>query len=191
MLLKPSWTSRPTKSQVEHYQLTPVQFSQSFLTLCNSMDCSMPVFPVHHQLREPTQTHGHWVSPTIQPSHLLSSPSLPPSIFSSIRVFSSEWFFTSGGQSIGVSASASVLPMNIQGWFPLGLTGLISLQSKGLTLKSSPTPQFESINSSLLSLLYGPERGPYSPTLTSTHDYRENHSFDYMDLCQKSNVSAF
>ena len=54
------------------------------------MDCSMPVFPVHHQLREPTQTHGHWVSPTIQPSHLLSSPSLPPSIFSSIRVFSKE-----------------------------------------------------------------------------------------------------
>ena len=64
-------------------------------------------------------------------------------------------FFTSGGQSIGASASASVLPMNKQGWFPLGLTGWISLQSKGLS-RSSPTPQFKSISSSALSLLYGP-----------------------------------
>ena len=60
---------------------------------------------------------------------------------------------TSGDQSIG--ASASVLPMNIQGWFPLGLTGLISVQSKGLS-KESSTPQFKSINSSALSHLYGP-----------------------------------
>ena len=101
------------------------------------------------------------------------------------------WLFPSGGQSIGASVSGSVLPMNIQGGFPLGLTGLISLQSKGLNLKSSPTPQFESINSSLLSLLYGPEHGPYGPTLTSTHDYWENHSFDYTDLCQPSGVFAF
>ena len=61
-------------------------------------------------------------------------------------------FFTSGGQSIGVSASASVLPMNIQDWFSLGWTGLISLQSKGFQ-ESSPTPQFKSINSSVLSFL--------------------------------------
>ena len=114
-----------------------------------------------------------------------------PQSFPASESFLMSWLLPSGGQSIGASASGSVLPMNIQGGFPLGLTGLISLQSKGLTLKSSPTPQFESINSSLLSLLYGPERGPYSPTLTSAHDYWENHSFDYMDLCQKSNVSAF
>ena len=74
-------------------------------------------------------------------------------------------FFTSGGQSTG--ASASVLLMNIQDWFPLGLTGFISLQAKGLligTLESSPTQQFKSITSSVLSFLYG-------PTLTTIHDY--------------------
>ena len=64
---------------------------------------------------------------------------LPPSIFPSIRVFSMSQFFTSGGQSIGVSASASVLPMNIQDWFPLGWTGWISLQSKGLSRVFSNT----------------------------------------------------
>ena len=79
---------------------------------------------------------------------------LPPSIFVS-------QFFASGGQRIGVSASASVLPVNIQGQFPLIWTDWISLQSKGL---SSPTPQFKSINSLALSFLY-------SPTLTSIHDY--------------------
>ena len=68
-------------------------------------------------------------------------------------------FFTSGGQSIGISASASVLPMNIQDWFPLGWTGLISLQSKRLS-----TPQFKSINSSVFGFLY-------SLTLTSIYDY--------------------
>jgi len=102
-------------------------------TLCNPMDYSTPGFPVHHQLLELAQTHVHWVGDAIQPSHPLPSPLLPPSIFPSIRVFSSESLFTSGGQSIGVSASASVLPMNIQNWSPLGWTGWISLQSKGLS----------------------------------------------------------
>ena len=78
--------------------------------------------------------------------------------------------FASGGQSIGALASASVLPMNIQGWFPLGLTFLISLQSKGLSRVFSNT-QFKSINSLLFSFLYG-------PTLTFIHDYWKNHSFD-------------
>ena len=81
--------------------------------------------------------------------------------------------FTLGGQS--TEASSSVLPKNIN-WFDL-------LTVRG-TLKSSPTPQFESINSLALSLLYG-------PTLTFTHDYWKNHSFDYTDLCQQSDVSAF
>ena len=71
-------------------------------------------------------------------------------------------FFASGGQSIGASASASVLPMNILDWFPLGLTGLTLLErSKGFQ-ESSPTPQFKNINSLVLSFLYG-------PTLTSIH----------------------
>ena len=80
--------------------------------------------------------------------------------------------FGSGGQSIGVSASASVLPMNIQEWFPLGWTGWISLCPRD-SQESCPTPQFKSINSSGLS--FG-----YSPTLTSTHDYWKNHSFNYV-----------
>ena len=58
---------------------------------------------------------------------------LLPSSFPNIKVFSNKWFFASGGQSTGASASASVFPVNIQDWFPLGLTGLISLQSKGLS----------------------------------------------------------
>ena len=86
---------------------------------------------------------------------------LLPSIFSSIRVFFNESVFAPGGQSIG--ASASVLPMNIQGWFTLGWTGLISLES-------SPAPHFESM---------------------SVHDYWKNHAFHYADLCQQSDVSAF
>ena len=79
-------------------------------------------------------------------------------------------FFASGGQSIGISASASVFPMNIQDWFPLGLTGLISLKYKGLSRVFS-TPQFKTINSLALSSLY-------SPTLATKHDYWKKHSFD-------------
>ena len=86
-------------------------------------------------------------------------------------------FFTSSGQSIGASVSASVLPVNIQKWFPLRLTGLISLQSKGLSRVFSNT-QFKSTNSSALSFLYG-------PTLTSIRDCWKNHSFECMDLCWK------
>ena len=87
--------------------------------------------PVHHQLPEFTQTHVHLVGDAIQPSHSLSSPSLPVLIPSQHQSFPVSQFFPSGGQSIG--ASASVLRMNIQDWFPLGLTGLISLQFKGLS----------------------------------------------------------
>ena len=122
-------------------------------------DTSSPV----HYFAESVQTQAHWVGDAIQPSHSLSSPSPPPSIFPSIRVFPMSQFFTSGGQSSGVSASASVLPMNIQDWFPLGWTGSISLQSKRLS-ESSPTPQFKSINSLALRLLYGPVSHPYMTT---------------------------
>ena len=101
---------------------------------------------------------------------------LLPSIFPSIRSFLMSQFFPSGGQSTGVSASASVLPMNIQDWFPLGWTGWISLQSKGLSIIFSNTT-FKSINSSMLSFLYG-------PTLTFIHDYWKKHTFNYTDLCR-------
>ena len=146
------------------------QFSHSFLTLCDPMDCSTPGFPVHHQLLEPIQTHVHHVSDANQPSHPLSSPS--PSAFSLFQhpgLFS-ESFLHIRWPKFGASASASVLPMNIQNWFPLVLTGLMSLQSWD-SQESSPTLQVKSINSLALSLLYG-------PTLTSLHDSWKNHSFE-------------
>ena len=99
------------------------------------------------------------------------------------EAFPMSWLFTLGDQSIGASASELVLPMNIQGWFPLGLTGLISLLSNGLARVFSNT-QLESISSLPLSLLCG-------PALTSIHDYWKNHSFDYTYFCQQSDVSSF
>ena len=104
--------------------------AQSCPTLCDTMDCNMPGVSVLNHLLDLAQTHVRRVDDAIQPCYPLSSPSPSASIFPSIRVFWNESFFTLGGQSIGVSASTSVPPMNIQGSFPLGLTGLISLQSK-------------------------------------------------------------
>ena len=93
-----------------------------------------PGFTVHQHLLELAQTYVHWVGDAIQPSHPLSSPSPPAFNLSQHQgLFPVSWLFASGGQSIGASASASVLPMNSQDWFLLGLTGLISLQSKGLS----------------------------------------------------------
>ena len=108
--------------------------AQSCLTLCNPMDCSTPGLPLHRHLLEFTQTHVHSVSDAIQPSHPLSSPS-PPAfyLFPVSGSFQVTHFFASGSLSIGVSASASVLPMNSQDWFPLGWTSWISLLSKGLS----------------------------------------------------------
>ena len=99
---------------------------------CDPIDCSTPGLPVHHQLPEFTQTHVHWVGDAIQPSHPLSSPSLPAFKLSQHQGlnFQMSQFFTSGGQRTGVSASASVLPVNIQHWFPLGWTGDSLLEIK-------------------------------------------------------------
>ena len=124
---------------------------------------------------------SRWCHPTISSSVVPFSFCLQS--FPASGSFPRSQFFTSGGQRIRLSASASVLPMNIQDWFPLGWTGSNSLQSKD-SQESSPTPQFESIISSALSLLYG-------PALTSVHDYWKNHSFDYTGLYQLSDVSAF
>ena len=104
--------------------------AQSCPTLCNPMDCSTPGFPVLHQLLELAQTHVHWVHPTVSSSVIPFSSCLQSCPASGS--FQMSQFFSSGGQSVGASALSSVLPVNIQGWFPLGLTGLISLQSKGL-----------------------------------------------------------
>ena len=105
--------------------------AKSHFTL-HPMNCSMPRFPVLHYLPEFAQTHVHWDCDAIQPSHPLSSPSPPVFNLSQHQSLPVSWVFISSGQGIGASASASVLPMNIQDWLPLGLTGLISLQSKGL-----------------------------------------------------------
>ena len=103
-------------------------------------NCSMPDFLIPHQLLEITQTHVHWVGDAIQPSHPLSSSSPPaPKSVLAWGSFPVSQFFTSGGQSVGVPASTSVLPMNIQDWYPLGWTGWISLQSKGLSRVFSNT----------------------------------------------------
>ena len=95
--------------------------------------------PVHYQRPEFIQTHVHWLGDAIQPFHPLSSPSLPAFNLSQHQVLFKCVNFASDGQSIGASASSSVLSTNIQDWFTLGLTGLISLQSKGLSRVFSNT----------------------------------------------------
>ena len=107
--------------------------------VCNPMDCSILGFPVLHHLIELAQTHVHWVGDPSNHLVLCCPLLLLPSIFLSIRIFSNESAFTLCGQSIGASALASVLPMNMHGWFPFRLTGLISLQSKGLSRVFSRT----------------------------------------------------
>ena len=106
-----------------HHEFSSV--TQSCLALCDPVDCSTPSFPVpHYQL---TQTHAHWVSDAIQPSHPLSSPSPLPSIFPSIRVFSNESVLPIRQPKYWSFSFSIVFPMNIQDWFPLELTGWISL----------------------------------------------------------------
>ena len=108
-------------------------------TPCGPMNCSTPGLPVHHQLPEFTQTHGHRVSDAIQPSHLLSYPSPPALNPSQHQSFPMSQLFAWGGQSIGVSALASFLPKKSQGWSPSEWTGQISLQSKGVSRVFSNT----------------------------------------------------
>ena len=124
---------------------------------------------------------SQWCHPTISYSVIPFSSCLQS--FPASGSFPMSQAFSLGGQSIGASASVSVLPMNIQGWFHLGLIGLITLQSKGLSRVFS-APQFEGINSSACSLFY-------CPALTIIHDYWKNHSFDYMDIFQQNNVTTF
>ena len=143
------------------------------------MDCSTPGLPVHHQLPELTQIYVHRVSDAIQPSHPRLSPSPAFNLCQHQGLF--QWVSSSHQVAkVGASASTSVPPMNIQHWFPLGLTGWLSLQSKGLSRGCANTTvqkhQFFSAQ-----LLYG-------PTFTSIHDHWKNHSFDYIDFYWQSNV---
>ena len=128
--------------------------AQSCPTLCDPMDCSMPGFPVHHQLSEFTQTQVHWVGDAIQPSHPLLTPS-PPTFNLSQHQGLFQWVSSlhQVAKVLGVSASASVLPMYIQDWFLLGWTGWISLQSERLSrVFSSTTVQKHQFFSTLPSL---------------------------------------
>ena len=157
--------------------------TQLCLTLCNTMDCSTPCFPVHHQFPEPTQTHVHHISDAIQPSLLCCPLILLLSIFPSIRDFSNESFlhirwpqYWSFKFSFSFSNEYSGLISFRIEWFDL-------LVIQGI-LESSPTPQFKSINSLALKLIYG-------TTLTSIYDHWKNHKFDYTELGQQNDVSAF
>ena len=142
-----------------------------------SLPCRSP-FP---EARSNSRPLSQWCHPTISSSAVPFSSCLQS--FPASGSFLMSQFFASGGQSTGASASASVLLINIQDWFPLGLM-VWSPCSPRDSQESSPTSQLKSINSSAFSLLYG-------PALTSIHDYWKNHSFDFTDLCWQSNVSAF
>ena len=126
--------------------------------------CPSPTPKVHSDSRPLSR----WCHPASS-SSVVPFSSCPQSLPAS-KSFPVSQLFTWGGQSTRVSASASFLPKKPQGWSPSEWTGWISLQSKGLST-DSPTPQFKSINSSAISLLH-------SPTLTSIHDHRKNHSLD-------------
>ena len=157
--------------------------AQSCRTLRDPMDCSMPGLPVHQQCLEFTHSSPliYWCHPTSSSSVIPFSSCLQS--FQASGSFQMTQLFTSSSQSIWVSASTSVLPMNTQDWSPLGWTGWISLQSKGLSrvFSSTTVQKYQFLGDQLF----------YSPTLTYIHDHRKNHSLEEMDFCSKSNVSAF
>ena len=152
--------------------------AKSYLTLCDPVDCSSPGFPVLGYFPELAQTHD-----AIQPPHPLLPPSLPAlKSFPASGSFPMNRLFALGGQSIGASISASVLPKNIQGWFPLGLADLPAVQG---TLKSRL--QHHSPKASVLQCL-----AFFMVQLSHTYmTTGKTHSFDYTDLCRQSDVSAF
>ena len=133
---KPKQTYWPTQYllSLDIFYCCCCLFAKLYPTLCDPMDCSMPGPPVLHPLPELTYTHVHWVGYAIQPSRPLLSPSLPASNLSQHQgLFQWVGSLHQVARVLELQASTSVLPMNIQDWFPLGLTGLISLQSKGLS----------------------------------------------------------
>ena len=157
-----------------HLKKGTVQFSsvaQSCPTLSDPMNCSTPGLPVHHQLLEFTQSHVHRVGDAIQPSHPLCPLLLLPPIPPSIRVFSNESTLRMRWPKYW-SFSFSISPSNEHpGLISFRMDWLDLLAVQGHSQESSPTPQFKSINSLVLSFLH-------SPTLTSIHDNWKNHSLD-------------
>ena len=144
------WYRYIAKAVTENTTFSSV--TQSCPTTCDFMDGSTPGFPVHHQLQELTQTH---VSELVMPSHPLLSPSPPAFNCPSIRVFSNESVIRIRWPKYWSFSFRSVLPMNIQDWFPLGWTGWISFQSKGLSRAfSNTTVQKHQFCSNQLSLYF-------------------------------------
>ena len=152
-------------------------------TLCDCMDCSTPGFRVpHHLLQFARSCSLHWwCCPAILSSDTFFS--FCPQFFPISGTFPMSHLFALDDQNTGASASASVLPVNIQGWSPLRFTGLISFLSKALSVgfSSSTIP---GINSLAFCLLYG-------SGFTTVHDHWEDHSFENTDICWQSKVSAF
>ena len=157
--------------------------SQSWISLCDAMDCSTPGLPVLHQLPEFTQIHVQWVGDAIQPSHLLSSPSPPALNLSQLQgIF--QWVSSSHQVAKVLKLSFSISPSNEHtGLISLGWTDWTSLQSEGL---SRVFP-----NTTVQKHWFFVVKPFYGPPLISIHDYWKNHSFDYMKLFWQSNVSAF
>ena len=180
----PKWWLQAYSTSIFHRKKTDypaIHFCFSSVQLLSHVpiDCSMPGLPVHCQLPGLLilMSFEWWCHPTIS-SSVVPFPSCLQS-FPATGSFLMSQLFTSGGQGFGVSVSASVLLISFRKdwlvWFPC---------SPRDSQESSPTPQFKSINSSVLSFLY-------CPTLTSIHDYWKNGNFDYMDLCRQSSISAF
>ena len=142
------------------------QFSsvaQSCPTLCDPMNHSTPGLPVHYQLPEFTQTQVYWVGDAIQPSHPLLSPFPPALNPSQDQSFSMSQLFAGSGQSTVVSALASFLPKNTQGWSLYN--GLVGSPCRPRDSQEySPTTQFKTINSLVLSFLHSPTLNPYMIT---------------------------
>ena len=155
-------------------------FLSEFLFSTHLKISFMPGLPVHHQLPEFTQTHAHWVSDAIQPSHALLSPS-PPAFNLSQHHGLFKWVSSCMRWPKYWSFSFIISPSNEHPELsPLGWTGWISLQSKGLSRVSNTTTQKHQFFGTQLSS---------HPTLTSIHDHWKNHSLD--QFCWQSNVSAF
>ena len=145
--------------------------AQSCPTLCDPMDCNMPGFPVHHQLLEFTQTHVHQVSDAIQSSYPLWSPS-PPAFNLSQHLFPGLFQGVSSSHQVAKLLKFQLQHQSFQWIFRIDFLydGLVGSPCCPRDFQeSSPTPQFKSINSSVLSFLYSP---------TSIHDYWKNHTFD-------------
>ena len=179
-LVLPPAGGNPFK-HIFHVTVQSLSHVQLFVT---PVDCSTPGLPVRHQLPEFSQTHVHWVGDAIQPSHPLSSPS-PPALNLSQHQGLFQWVSSSHQVTKGLELQLQhqSFQWTFRTAFPQdGLVG--SPCSPKDSQESSPTPQFKSINSPALSLLY-------CPALISMHDYWKNHSFDQTDLCWQSDASAF